>query len=290
MSGPDGGLLASVPFLLPALRQATPLVFAGMGGICSERAGVINIALEGMMLVGAFVGMWVSQSAGAWIGLLSALTVGGVLGLVHLVLTQRFRMNHIISGVAINILAVGSTTFLLRKMFNQATPQRESNVTHPFSVLIFILAAILLPFLLNYILQKTKTGLRLRAVGENPESVRMSGINPIPLRVLGVTLSGVFASLGGAYLSLSQVGRFEDEMVAGRGFIALAAVICGRWNPLGAALACLIFGFFDSLQFQLQGNVRIPNEALRSLPYLFTILAAMLLRSKPPAALGKQDE
>jgi ABC-type uncharacterized transport system permease subunit len=289
MSASDG-LFASVPFLMPALRQATPLVFAAMGGICSERAGVINIALEGMMLVGAFVGMWVAQVAGPWSGLLAALIAGAVLGLFHLVLTQRIRMNHIISGVAINILAVASTTFLLRKMFNQATPQRESNIANPLPVLIFICVAALMPFVLNYVLHRTKTGLRLRAVGENPESVRMAGINPMPLRVLGVSLSGVFAGMGGAYLSISQVGRFEDEMVAGRGFIALAAVICGRWNPIGAAIACLIFGFFDSLQFQLQGNIRIPNEALRSLPYMFTILAAIMLRSRPPAALGKQDE
>jgi simple sugar transport system permease protein len=255
----------------------------------SERVGVINIALEGMMLVGAFTGMWASQSGGPIAGIGAAVVAGALMGLIHLLLTQRLRMNHVISGVAINILALGGTTFLLRRVFTQATPQRDASAAGTIPVGVFILAAFMLPFLLQFVLFRTRLGLRLRAVGESPVSARMAGIDPAGLRLAGVVLSGVFAAVAGAYLSLSQVGRFEDDMVSGRGFIALAAVICGRWTPIGAAAAALAFGFFDSLQFQLQGTVQLPNELLRSLPYIFTILAAMLLRPTPPAALGKDE-
>lgn len=289
MSG-DAGFLSAVPLLLPALRQATPLALAGLGGIMSERVGVINIALEGMMLVGAFTGMWVAQAAGPGAGFAAALVGGGLLGLLHLFLTQRLRMNHIISGVAINILALASTTYLLRRIFNQGEPPRDANVPHGIPIGWFILAAIVLPFAMHFFLYRTRLGLRIRAVGESPESARMAGISPMPVRAIGVTLSGMFAAAAGAYLSMSQVGRFSDDMVSGRGFIALAAVICGRWTPLGAALAALAFGFFDSLQYQLQGTVNVPGELLRSLPYVFTIFAAMLLRPTPPASLGKSEE
>jgi len=286
----ETGLFAALPLLLPTLRQATPLVLAGLGGIFSERVGVINIALEGMMLVGAFVGMWVGQAAGLGPGFLAALASGGLLGLLHLLLTQRLRMNHIISGVAINILAVSTTTFLLRRLFNQADPPREARLPGMVSVTAFILAAVVLPFVAHFLLYHTAFGLRLRAVGESPESARMAGLHPLRLRVAGVVLSGVFAAMAGAYLAMAQVGRFTDDMVSGRGFIALAAVICGRWTPLGAALAALAFGFFDALQLHLQGTVKLPGEFLRSLPYVFTILAALLLRPTPPAALGREVE
>ena len=282
-------ILGSVPLLLPALRQATPLALAAMGGVMSERAGVINIALEGIMVVGAFVGLWAAQEGGLLVGLFAALVSGAALGLLHLLFTQKLRMNHVVSGVAINILALASCTYLLRMVFNQADPPREARVTNTIPVGWFIVAAILLPFALHFVLYRTRFGLRLRAVGESPESARMSGIAPFRLRLAAVVLSGVLAASAGAYLALSQVGRFSDKMVSGRGFIALAAVIVGRWNPLGAAAAALVFGFFDSLQFQLQGNVEVPGELLRSLPYVFTILAAMMLRPRPPAALGTDD-
>ena len=281
--------LGSIPFLLPALRQATPLILAAMGGVMSERAGVINIALEGMMVVGAFVGVWAGQSVGLYGGLLAALGSGALLGLLHLLFTQKLRMNHVVSGVAINILALAACPYLLRALFNQADPPREARVRETIGAEWFILAALILPFALHFVLYHTRFGLRLRAVGESPESVRMSGIGPARLRFAGVVLSGVLASSAGAYLALSQVGRFSDKMVSGRGFIALAAVIVGRWNPLGAAAAALVFGFFDSLQFHLQGNVDVPGELLRSLPYVFTILTAMMLRPRPPAALGRED-
>jgi ABC-type uncharacterized transport system permease subunit len=290
MSGETTGLLAAIPLLLPTLRQATPLVLAGLGGIFSERVGVINIALEGMMLTGAFVGMWVGQVHGAFVGLLAALVSGAVLGLLHYVLTQRFKMNHVISGVAINILAVNATTFLLRRIFNQAEPRREARLEHTLHPSLFIIAAIVLPIVVHFVLNKTAFGLRLRAVGESPLSARMAGISTVKMRLTGVLLSGVMAAMAGAYLAVAQVGRFSDDMISGRGFIALAAVICGRWSPLGTALAALAFGFFDALQIKLQGTVKLPTELLQSLPYLGTILAAMLLKPTPPASLGKDEE
>jgi simple sugar transport system permease protein len=281
--------LAAVPLLLPAMRQATPLVLGAMGGILSERAGVINIALEGMMVVGAFTAVWAAQFGGVTAGLLAALASGAALGFLHYVFTQKLRMNHVVSGVAINILALAACTYLVRALFNQADPPREARAPGTIPVTWFILLAVLLPFALHFLFYRTRFGLRLRAVGESPESARLSGIEPVKLRLAGVVFSGVLAASAGAYLALSLVGRFSDKMVSGRGFIALAAVIVGRWNPLGAAAAALAFGFFDSLQFQLQGNVEIPGELLRSLPYIATILVAMWLRPRPPAALGTNE-
>jgi simple sugar transport system permease protein len=283
-------LFAAVPLLLPTLRQSTPLILAALGGVLSERVGVINIALEGIMLSAAFAGLWAGQAGGPAAGLVAALGVGLAVGLLHFVLTQRFRMNHVISGVAINILALQGTTFLLRRVFNQAEPRREARLEHLLNPTWFIVAALVLPFVIHFVLTRTAFGLRLRAVGESPLSARMAGVEPRRLRLAGVLLSGLLAAAGGAYLAIAQFGRFSDNMIAGRGFIALAAVICGRWTPLGAAAVALAFGFFDALQISLQGVVNVPGELLRSLPYVFTILAAMLLRPTPPAALGRDEE
>jgi general nucleoside transport system permease protein len=290
VSGTGPEIIGAAAILWPALRQTTPLVLAGLGGIFSERVGVINIALEGMMLVGAFVGMWAGQVYGLPWGLAAALVSGALLGLLHVLLTQRLRMNHVVSGVAINILALNATTFLVRRVFHQASPAREAKLPAMLPVGWFIAAAIVLPFVVHFLLYRTALGLRLRAVGESAESARMAGIRPLPLRIAGVVTSGILAAGAGAYLSMSQVGRFGDDMVAGRGFIALAAIICGRWTPLGTALACLAFGLCDALQFSLQGVVRLPGELLRTLPYLFTIAAATLVRPVPPAGLGKDEE
>lgn len=278
-------LFAAVPVAAAILRQATPLVLAAQGGILSERVGVINIALEGMMTVGAFSGMWAAHFWGSWAGLAVALVAGGSMGLLHVWFTQRLRMDHVISGVALNILAASATTYLMRRLFSV----REASVPHPIPIGWFVLAAFVLPGALHVFLNRSRLGLRMRAVGESPEGARMAGVNTARMRLVGVTLSGIIAGGAGAYLSLAQVGRFSDGMVSGRGFIALAAVICGRWRPLGAAATALVFGTFDSLQYQLQGNVQLPGELLRSLPYVATIIVAMLVRTIPPAALGRSD-
>lgn len=286
----EGVTAIVVPLILLTLRQTTPLVLAGLGGIFSERVGVVNIALEGMMLIGGFVGIWVGQSAGVVGGAVAAILSGALTGALHLFMTQKLKMDHIISGVAINLLALNGTTYLLRKLYVMAEPIRDASVPTTIPVEYFIALALLLPFLAHFILYKTAFGLRLRAVGESAESVRMAGLTPIRLRIAGLLFSGMLGGLAGAYLALSQVGRFSDDMVSGRGFIALAAVVCGRWTPLGMALAALIFGFFDALQLQLQGVVNIPSQFLLMVPYVFTILAALVLRPTPPAALGREEE
>ncbi len=272
-----------------AIRQTCPLVVAAMGGILSERSGVVNIALEGLMLTGAFVGVWVGSAFGGVTGLAAALAAGASLGAVHLILTQRFRVNQIVSGVALNLLALHASTFLLRTLFNQADPARDAKLLHAIPVIWFVAAAVVLPPALHWALHNTVVGLRLRASGESALSTRMAGVSPGASRAVGVVLSGVLASGAGACLSMSLVGRFTDDMVSGRGFIALAAVVCGRWTPLGAAATCLAFGLFDAMQLHLQGTVALPAEALRAIPYVLTIIAAAIFRSSPPADLGSEE-
>jgi simple sugar transport system permease protein len=283
-------LLLPIPLLLPTLQQSVPLILAGLGGIFSERAGVINIALEGMMLTAAFAGMWVGQSAGAAAGLGAALFSGMAMGLVHLLCIAKLRMHHIISGAALNILSLNACRFLLQRYFIMVEPPRETRLDARLSMDLFLVLAVLLPLLVHWVLYRTPFGLRLRAVGESPESARMAGVDARRMRLIAVLLSGLFAAGGGGYLSMAQSGRFSDDMVSGRGFIALAAVICGRWTPLGAAAVAIVFGFFDALQIKLQGTVSVPGEFLRMTPYLFTILAAVMLKSTPPAALGREPE
>jgi ABC-type uncharacterized transport system permease subunit len=284
MGGPSSPTMA---LLLAALALSVPLVLAALGGIFSERSGVVNIGLEGMMLTGAFVGMWVGQVHGVGAGIAAALASGLALGLLHYALTQRFGMNHIISGVAINLLAVNGTSYFLRVVFN--AEGRSANVEKAIPVGAFILLAVALVAAVQWTLNRTVFGLRLRAAGESAESSRMAGVSPLRYRLLGVLLSGALAALAGAYLSMSQTTRFSDNMVNGRGYIALAAVVCGRWRPVGAALAALAFGFFDALQIQLQGRIQIPTEFLQMMPYVFTILSALLLRPVPPADLGREE-
>ena len=286
----------SVAFALVSatLYSAAPLILAAMGGVLSERAGVVNIALEGLMLSGAFVGV-ACGTGSAWLGLLAAIGIGALLGFLHAVLTQKARMNHVVSGLGINLLAAGATTFLNRKYFEGGVSVKSLNPNG------FLLLALILPFALLFILHRTKFGLRLRAVGENPESARMAGIAPETPRYLAVTLSGICGALAGAYLSLANAGTFTTNMSAGKGYIALAAVIFGKWNPLGAAGGALFFGFFYALQTELQilnlnitlfGIEWTSPYLLGLLPYLMTIaaLVSVVGRAIPPAALGKEGE
>ena len=289
MSGPElAGFL--LPLGVSALRQATPLVLAGLGGICSERVGIVNIALEGMMLAGAFSGLAAGRLAGPLVGVLAAVTVGMLVGLTHLWATRKLRLNHIVSGVAINLLALHSTTFLLRRLFSQADPPVEARIETMLPTALFTGLALALAVIFHLVLYHTPLGLRVRAVGESEASTRMAGVDTARVKMVGLAASGVLAGLAGAYLSLAQVGRFSDDMVSGRGFIALAAVVCGRWTPLGMAAAALAFGAFDALQFQLQGSVALPGELLRSIPYIATVVAAKALQPRPPADLGRQEE
>lgn len=276
------------------LYSATPLILAAMSGILCERVGIVNIALEGLILAGAFVGVWFGAQS-AWIGLGAALLAGGLLGLLHAFLTQQIRMNHVVSGLGINLLAAGATRYLFLHLFPEGRSipglDRAS----------FLVAALVLPFAVLLLLNRTRFGLRLRAIGESPESARMAGISPGPIRYVAVMLSGVLAALAGAYLSMAEAHTFSSNMSAGKGYIALAAVIFGKWNPLGAAGGALFFGFFYAVQTQMQiSGVRLialgiewnSPYVLDMLPYLMTIavLISAVGRATPPAALGLEEE
>jgi simple sugar transport system permease protein len=275
------------------LYFATPLVLAAMGGVLCERAGVVNIALEGLMLSGAFVGVWAGRTS-ATTGLLAALGVGALLGLLHAFLTQQTRMNHIISGLGINLLAAGTTRYLNMSLFPEG--QQIQGIQGG----VFLCLAVVMPFVVTLLLHATRFGLRLRAVGENPESARMAGVSPIPIRYLAVMLSGVLAALGGAYLSMAEAHTFTSNMSAGKGYIALAAVIFGKWNPLGAAGGALFFGFFYALQTQLQISGYHPAHGIDwtspflmdMVPYVMTLIALVTVvgRATPPAALGQEED
>ncbi|HET6454548.1 MAG TPA: ABC transporter permease [Armatimonadota bacterium] len=303
--------MADLELIRSTLRLATPLILAAMGGILSERSGVVNIALEGMMLAGAFFGMLGSYWTGnPWIGVTLGMAAGGLLGLIHAALTQRTKLNHIVSGVALNIFALGLTTYLLRRVFTHAGSSPPVNGLQNWSLglgripvvdqvigdqnPLFYLAVVIV-IGLGFMLFRTPIGLRLRSAGENPEAARSAGIRVGMARYLAVTASGVLGGLAGAYLSLGQLNMFAEGMSGGRGFIALAAVIFGKWNPYGAAGAALFFGFFDALQMRLQGQailgITIPSEFMLMLPYVLTIiaLAGFVGKAVAPAALGKED-
>lgn len=290
-AGHDAWLVA---LFWATLYSATPLILAAMGGILSERSGVVNIALEGMMLTGAFAGVLAGRTSGAD-GLVAALVAGALLGLLHAFLTQKMRMNHVVSGLGINLLAAGATRYFALRLF----PTEGARVDGiPQGA--FLAIALILPLVLFAALRRTRFGLRLRAVGEDPESARMAGIAPGPARYAAVTLSGLLAALAGAYLSLADAHTFSSNMSAGKGYIALAAVIFGKWNPLGAAGGALFFGFFYALQTQLQiSGIHVTwlgvewgsPFLLDMLPYLMTIaaLVSVVGRAIPPAALGAEE-
>ncbi len=293
------------PLLASTIRNTTPLGFAALGGMFSERSGVVNIALEGMMLIAAFagvVGAFVSGST--LIGLVVGLASGLGFGLVHAVMCVTFEADQIISGTAINLLALGGTGFLMVVIFGAGgtTPRIDSLdlVAVPLlsdipvigpalfaqSGLVYLLYA-LVP-LTAWVLFRTPFGLRLRATGEMPAAVDTAGVSVARMRYAGVMISGALAALGGMYLSMSLLSSFSEGMTAGRGFIALAALIFGRWRPLGAFLAALLFGFAQAVVFR-SGGLDVPNEFIQMLPYAVTILALAGFggRAVAPAAIGK---
>jgi general nucleoside transport system permease protein len=275
-------------FLWSTLTLSAPLILAAMGGLTSERGGVINIALEGKMLGAAVVTALVAvQSDNAVLGLGAGIVAATVLSLLHWLMTQTYRIDHIISGMAINAIAFGASNFLDRKFLSAA-----SGAVPVLPVSLYYAAAFALPVALGLYLAKTRGGLRLLAVGQDPDKSRQMGLSPIGVRFGGLLATGVFCGLAGA-LVVSQATRFVDNMTSGRGFIALAALILGAWRPIPAALACFAFGAFQALQIQLQGTelmgARIPPEVWQSLPYAVTVvaLAGLLGRSRAPSGLGK---
>jgi len=292
------------------LRYATPLIFASIGGLFSERSGVVNIGLEGMMLMGAFFAVWGADVTGTWIlGLAIGIGAGALMGLLHAFFSISLRADQIVGGMAINLLALGLTTYLFIKIYGaEGTPTGLStipNVSLGFvddipgignflddvfgRLNLMIWVSIVLVGTVWLVVFKTPIGLRLRSVGEHPRAADTVGINVYAIRYGAVTLSGMLAAAGGAYLSLGFVTTFDDNMTAGRGFIALAALIFGSWRPFGAAAACLLFGFSSALSDNLQTYSTSVSTLFEALPYALTLVAVagVIGRSIPPAAVGR---
>lgn len=297
--------LLGVAFAMQIVRISVPYALAALGGTFSERGGVVNIALEGTMLCGAFGFVLGSHLGGPAAGLLLGLGCGiGVASLLGLA-AIRFRADPIVAGVAINLLAVGATRFALKLIWDSSSnsarvPAVEplaggegalgallETATHP-----LVLAALALVVGAHVVLFRTRFGLRLRACGEHPAAARSLGVPVLRTRWAGVLLAGALAGLAGVWLA-SEQHQFTDQMTGGRGYIALAAMIVGRWRPSLAAAACLLFGGAEALQIALASQgVGLPTQLLQTLPYLLTILAVVgfIGRARPPAALGEPLE
>jgi ABC-type uncharacterized transport system permease subunit len=295
--------------LAGTLRLATPILLAALGGVVSERSGVVNIALEGCMLMGAFFGVVAAaETHNILVALIVAMGVGVALAAIHAVAAIHFRSDQIVSGMALNILALGLTSYLDYQFYGTTgTPSDLAGVPDveiaPLAAVPFVgdvlahqnaivWVSLALVVLIQFFLFRTVPGLRLRAVGEHPRAAETVGIAVRRTRYWAVLASGALAALGGAYLSLSVAHSFTDGMTGGRGFIGLAAMIFGRWTPIGSLIAALIFGYGTELSFSLQGatigDLRVPVQLLSTLPYILTILAVagFVGRSRPPAADG----
>lgn len=296
-----------VGLIKDSVRLATPIMLGMLAGVMCERCAIINIGIEGMMLTAAAVGYMVSlYSQNMWLGLLAAILAGGVMATLHALLTIQFMVDHIISGTCINILAVGVSgyiraAFLLKNPFGapglfpyvfQGTPLWDIPIlgTILFQYQPMVYAALVLVPLVWFVLFRTPWGLRTRAVGEHPRAADTVGINVFKIRYVNVILAGCVAGLGGAWFSLETVGHFDDLMTNNRGFIALAAMIFGNWNPLGGAAGALLFGFADALNFKFQIlEVNVPYQFIGMLPFILTMIAVagVIGRTTPPAADGQ---
>ena len=302
--------IINADFIASAIRISIPLALAGLGAVFSEKSGVINIGLEGIMLTGAFAAVAATNFSGSpWAGILFAIIVGIFLGLIHAVVTISFKANQIVSGVAINLFASGITVFLSWLWFKEtqimaierlpiwglAIPQAEeaSSVVRSLIVIFvhhspMVYLAVIIILLSHIIIFKTPFGLRLRAVGEYPQAADTLGVNVINMRYIAVMVSGALAGLAGSFLSLEQAHFFVKEMSGGRGFIALAAMIFGKWTPFGTAGAALLFGVGEALAIRLQGIFTIPVQFINMVPYLLAIfvLVSAIGRASAPAADG----
>lgn len=272
-----------------AISLGSPLVLAAMGGFLSERGGVINIALEGKMLTAACVtGLVAGHSGSAVAGLGAGIGAAILMSLMHWLFTQTYRIDHIVSGMALNAMAIGATNFMNKRFADLSSSRQIPQLPLP----VFYALALMAPFALWWYAKRTRPGLRLMAVGSDPDKARQMGVEPLRVRAMNLLGTGLLTGLAGA-LIVSNAGRFSDNMTGGKGYIALAALILGRWRPVPAALAALLFGTFEALQIQLQGTslmgARVPSEVWLSIPFVVTIIAmaGFLGRSKAPAGLGK---
>jgi ABC-type uncharacterized transport system permease subunit len=304
-----------------AIRIATPLALAAIGGTICERSGVVNIALEGIMLIGAFFGVVVTLATGqVWLGVAAAVVAGIALSGIHAFASVTLRMDQVVSGTALNILALGLTGFLMEVLYGH--PGATDGIAHQiqplfnfpasagggflstvwywidellFSYTPIVYIAILVAVLGQWAMYRTRWGLRLRALGEHPRAADTVGVRVIAGRYMAVLISGALGGLAGANLSLEQVGSFSENMTSGRGFIALAANIFGRWTPMGSYLASLLFGFAEALEIKMQSFanvIQIPVQFFLMLPYVLTVvvLAGFMGRAVGPAQVGKPYE
>lgn len=298
-------------FSLTGMLQATmvravPIALGGLAGVLSERVAVVNIAIEGMLLAGAFTGALVGSLVGGIGGLAAAVAVGGLFGFILAALVVTYRMDQIIAGVVINLFVLGLTSYVSSQVFaeyrhlNNAPVFRSIKIpvlgdipvlgSMIFNQNLFVYGALIMVVISTYYLFYTRHGLRARAVGEHPRAADTLGINVYRTRYINVTMAGMVAGFGGAWFTLGSVGRFDEGMTGGRGFIGLAAMIFGRWHPVGALAAALVFGFADSLQQKLALlQTPIPSEFLAMAPYIVTIIvvAGLIGRARAPAADGK---
>ncbi|MEM1429328.1 MAG: ABC transporter permease [Pseudomonadota bacterium] len=301
-----GNAFSLTGMLQATMVRAVPIALAALAAVLCERVAVVNIAVEGMLLAGAFTGALMGSVLGGWGGLLSAVVIGGLFGFILAALVVTYRMDQIIAGVVINLFVLGLTSYVSSQVFAE---MRHLNNAPVFRVIkipvlgdipvlgpmlfqqnIFVYGALIMVAVSTYYLFHTRSGLRARAVGEHPRAADTLGIDVYWTRYVHVTLGGMVAGFGGAWFTLGSVGRFDENMTGGRGFIGLAAMIFGRWHPVGALMAALVFGFTDSLQQKLALlNTPIPSEFLAMAPYIATIIvvAGLIGRARAPAADGK---
>jgi simple sugar transport system permease protein len=288
----------SAAIIFSTIRFATPLIFAALGGLFSERSGVINIALEGLMLAGAFTAAVITyETSNPFLGFFAGMMAGAFLALIYAVSVIKFEADQVVAGFGINILMLGLPALLSAAIYDSAgsTEQiaKENLLPSFFDINIASILAFALIPACWYVLYKTPFGLRLRAVGENPAAADAAGISVAKMRYTGVILSGILAAAGGAYLSIGQSSFFTRGMSAGRGFIALAALILAKWRPVPVLLACLFFGFTEALtiplaSYRLASGETIPVQFVQIIPYVLTIivLAGFIGLSRAPKALG----
>jgi simple sugar transport system permease protein len=284
----NGAAAGSVALVALTLVKATPLIYAALGGVLAERSGVVNIGLEGILTAGAFAAVVASAATGSpVIGTIAGVIAGALLAAVLAFAATRLGVDQIVAGTGLNIVALGGAAYGLVLVFGQPGASREVPGLGATGETTLIALAFALTAALWFALFRTPWGLRVRSCGENPRAAEIAGIDALRTRFWAVVIGGAIAALGGVYLSLAELDLYSDNMTAGRGYIALAAVIFGRWNPWGALGAALFFGFFAALQYTLQ-RAGIPSELMQALPYLAALaaLTGFAGRVRAPAADG----
>lgn len=283
-------------WLLSSLRLATPLIFAAMGGLFCERAGIATICLEGVMLFAALASAMVAYwTQDPWMGLAAGMVAGTIAMTLHAFLSVTAKSDRIISAVAVNMLAAGITPLACKFFFTSPTNTASLPLDGRLPQVPMVIAALILPLLTHFFFKKTSWGNWVFAAGEGPAALETSGVSLKWTRYLALAVGGALASLGGIYMATSHASQFTRDMTSGRGFIALAAIIFGKWKPIPTFLACLFFGLTDSLQIQLQstklGGFDVPIQFLQALPYLITlsVLVGFVGQAKPPLAIVKNE-